>query len=196
MRTWGWVLAMCFVIVGVGTSASPQGSQPSDRYLDRYRGPYRGSVVDADTGAPLAGAVVVAAWSRDRIYPLHSVNEPYAVMEAMTDADGRFSIEAKELEEHAPRRTLRPEFLIFLPGYGSFPGFQRAPSGFLGDVFEGIGTTIKLARLGDHLERRSHLRAISPHSFTEKPFKDLPQLMGRINEERRTLGLSPLSPVE
>ena len=86
-------------------------------------------MVDAETKAPLAGAVVVALWRRHRIVPMGSVNERYAVREVVTDADGRFVIEAKDIEEHAPRRTRPPEFCIFQPGYGSFPTTVFGPEG-------------------------------------------------------------------
>lgn len=196
MTLWLRVAVPCLYLIAVCTMALAQPPEGWDRYLDRYRGPYRGLVIDADTKAPLAGAVVVAAWTRDRIYPFHSVNERYAVREVLTDSEGRFLIDAGDVEEHAPRRTLRPEFIIFLPNYGSFPSLQRKPIGFLGDVFEGAGTTIELPRLDGQQARRTHLRAISPQSFSERPFKDLPQLMQRINEERVAIGLTPHAPSE
>ena len=107
-----WMLLVC------AGSAGAQGAEGWDRYLDRPRGPYRGQVLDAETKAPLAGAVVVALWRRDRVYPFHITTEHYAVRETITDSEGRFSLDAKDVEEGAPRRTRRPEFLIFLPGYG------------------------------------------------------------------------------
>jgi hypothetical protein len=41
-----------------------------------------------------------------------------------------------------------------------------------------------------------HLGAISPSSFSEQPFKDIPELMRRVNHERSTLGLNLYVPVE
>ncbi len=81
-----------------------------------------------ETKAPLAGAVVVVLWLRDRVYPFHSVAENYAVREAVTDAEGRFLLDVRDVEEGAPRRTRRPEFLIFLPGYGSYPKQHVSPT--------------------------------------------------------------------
>ncbi|HSE03843.1 MAG TPA: hypothetical protein VLK35_06775 [Methylomirabilota bacterium] len=167
-----------------------------DRYLDRPRGPYRGQVVDAQTKVPLAGAVVVALWRRDRVHPIHSVSEHYAVREIVTDEQGRFFLDAKDVEENAPRRTYHPEFLIFQPGYGSYPRHQVSPRGFTGGIFEKRGTVVELPRLEGHEERRIHLRAVSPSSFSEQPFKDIPELMRRVNDERATLGLNLYVPVE
>jgi hypothetical protein len=196
MMLWGRATVSCLCLLVASSIALAQSPEGWDRYLDRYRGPYRGQVIDADTKTPLVGAVFVALWRRDRVYPLHIVSENYAVRETVTDQDGRFLLRARDVEEGAPRRTHRPEFLIFVPGYGSFPRFQKSPTGFLGDVFEGAGTTVELARLEGREERRKSLSTSSPHRFSENPFKDLPQLMRTLNQERIAIGLSPYSPAE
>ena len=197
MSIWLRVVVLCGVLVTTGPPAVwSQETQGWDRYLDRPRGPYRAQVVDAQTKAPLAGAVVVALWLRDRVYPFHSVSENYAVRETVTDADGRFVLDAKDVEERAPRRTYHPEFLIFLPGYGSYPWHQVSPRGFAGGIFERPGMLVELPRLEGQEERRIHLQSISPASFSEQPFKDLPELMRRLNHERPVVGLNPYLPAE
>lgn len=195
MRRWAQVIVAC-VVLTTAAMVWAQEQEGRDRYLDRPRGPYRGQVIDADTRGPLVGAVVVAYWPRDRIYPFHSVMEHYAVREALTGTDGRFVIEAKDIEERAPKRTLHPSFLIFMPGYGSFPRFQKAPTGFTGGIFESAGAVVELSQLSNPEDRRRHLLRVTPNSFSDKPFKDLPALTYKINEERSALGLSPLMPPE
>lgn len=195
MIAWGRVVALCLVLVMAGTLAAwAQDTERWDRYLDRPRGPYRGQVVDAETKAPLVGAVVVALWWRNRIYPFHSVAEHYAVRETVTDAEGRFFLDVKDVEEGAPRRTYHPEFLIFQPGYGSFPKKHVAPTGLTVGKFEGLGTIVELPRLVDREERRKHLWLFGPHSYSDKPSRDLPELMRRINIERIAIGLEPYPP--
>lgn len=197
MIAWVRLFALSAVLLMTGlTAVWAQETQGWDRYLDRPRGPYRGQVVDAETKAPLAGAVVVALWWRNRVYPFHSVAEHYAVRETVTDAEGRFWLDAKDVEEGAPRRTYHPEFLIFLPGYGSYPAHQVSPRGFTGGIFERPGTLVELPRLEGREDRRIHLRSISPSSFSDEPFKDLPELMRRVNHERSVVGLNPYLPVE
>ena len=191
MRRWV-AAAVIWCVVAMTVVAAPQTPEVWDRYLQRPRGPYRGKVIDADTRTPLVGAVVVARWSRDRIGPLHSVMEHYAVREVVTDADGGFLIDAKTLEEGAPKRTYYPEFLIFMPGYGSFPRFQKAPTGFTGGVFEGAGVVVELPRLESSEDRRKHLLRISPTTYSDNPFTELPRLMKKISEERSSIGLTPL----
>lgn len=77
-------------------------------------GPFRGHVVDAETGQPIAGAPVMVQWIRDAP-SLHSGQRFYDAQEAVTDAEGNFEI---------PRRTrvftafvTGPGFSVFAPGY-------------------------------------------------------------------------------
>lgn len=195
MTGWLRMLAVCsWPLVVCVVSAGAQGPEGWDRYLDRHRGPYRGQVLDADTKAPLGGAVVVALWRWDRVYPFHITTEHYAVRETVTNSDGRFLLEAKDIEEGAPRRTRRPEFLIFVPEYGVFPRRHTSPTGFLSDVFEGIGAIVELPRLASTDERLKNLSSFGPHSLSQDPHKDLPNLMTAIDRERVALGLSPYPP--
>jgi hypothetical protein len=185
---------LCGILIVTAAPAWSQDTERWDRYLDRPRGPYRAQVVDAETKAPLAGAVVVVLWRRDRVYPFHSVAENYAVRETVTDADGRFFLDARDVEEGAPGRTRRPEFLIFMPGYGSYPKKHMSPTGFTGGIFERSGTVVELPRLVDREERRQHLWSFGPHSYSDKPFRELPDFMRKINAERIELGFEPYSP--
>jgi hypothetical protein len=120
--------------------------------------------------------------------------EHYAVREVLTDADGVFVIDAKAIEEGAPRRTLNPRFLIFMPGYGSFPILQKAPTGFTGGVFEGAGVVVELPQLERPEDRRKHLLRVNPMNFANEPFKEVPELMKKIDEERISVGLTPALP--
>ncbi len=196
MTRWPRVVALGVCLAAAPALVSAQRPEGWDRYLDRYRGPYRGQVVDADTKAPLVGAVLVALWRRDRVYPFHLASENYAVREVVTDSEGRFLLEAKEIEEGAGRRLRHPEFLIFQPGYGPFPFRHKAPIGFLGGIFEGAGSTIELPRIEGQEDRRRSLRDIDPHSFSEEPFKELPVLMKKFNAERASVGFSPFPDLE
>ena len=167
------------------------------RYLEGASyGPYRGQVVDAETKQPLEGAVVVAVWSQKKIYPGHSSTVHYATREAVTDKDGRFVIDAKALEENAPRRTLHPYFVVFYPGYaayGSFPFVDRVS--IQGD-FRGSGATIRLPRLRIQKERLRLITSVSPYSLSEDPFKEIPLLIRAWNIEGVSLGLEPYSAPE
>lgn len=166
-------------------------AQGWDRYLDGYHGPYRGRVLDAETKQPIAGASVVGVWSREKIYPLHSSTVFYATREILTEADGTFVLHAKELEEGAPQRTLKPYFHVFYPGYGSYRSRVFTQRGFQeGNIFEGE-VTIGLPPLKTREERRQHLLEVSPYSLSETPFKEIPEFTRLLNQELVTQGLQP-----
>jgi hypothetical protein len=180
-----WILVWYAPVFG--QQQMPEGW---DRYLGHPRGPYRGRIVDADTKVPLPGAVVVALWRRDRVYPFQVNSENYAVRETVTDSEGRFVMEVRDIEEGAPRRTHKPEFLVFLPGYGAFPHRQTTPRGFTAEVFYGAGTTVALPRLAKREERLQNLDRFGPYDFSKSPQREVPRLIEAINEERLALGLN------
>lgn len=197
MTSWLRAMTICMLLLAACASAWAQSMEGWDPLLGPNRGrPYRGLILDSDTKAPLAGAVVVALWRRERVYPFQVNTEPYAVRETVTDADGRFVLEAKDIEERAPRRTRKPEFLVFLPGYGSFPRGFTSPQGFLAELFEGPGTTIELPRMNGRRERLDVLSSADPHRFSETPHRTLPNLMKAVDAERVALGLNPYPPPE
>jgi hypothetical protein len=77
-------------------------------------GPFRGQVVDFDTGEPIAGAYVMAMWIREPP-SLHYQEWVYDARETVTDADGRFEIPYE-------RRWITawvnpPRIDVFAPGY-------------------------------------------------------------------------------
>jgi hypothetical protein len=51
-----------------------------------------GTVVDAETGAPVEGAVVLVEWTVTKGVPGMTVTESYKVIEAVTDKEGRVNI--------------------------------------------------------------------------------------------------------
>ena len=61
----------------------------------RYDGPYEGKVVDAETGRPLEGVVVLGVW--DKVYPnvAGSSSEFYDSVEILTNKKGEFRIAGK-----------------------------------------------------------------------------------------------------
>ena len=192
MSRWVRAVVAGMGVLIIGASAWAQMPEGWDRLLGPNRGrPYRGLILDSDTKAPLAGAVVVAMWVRERVYPFQVNTEHHAVRETVTDAEGRFVMEVKDIEEGAPRRTRKPGFLVFLPGHGTFPFRSTSPKGFLAELFEGNGTTIEMPRLQTTAERLSNLRSFGPYDFSPSPHRDLPLLMRAIDEERRAVGLKP-----
>ena len=72
----GLILVLLFVVV----------------YPPRYEDTYRGQVVEAETGAPIAGAVVLGVWDREYLTVAGGVDRFYKAREVLTDANGDFTL--------------------------------------------------------------------------------------------------------
>ena len=105
---WPSGVIAAIVSVAVATSVEAQG-------------PWRGQIVEMETGQPIAGAVVVASWNvRTPGWP-HPSEEFLEVAEVVTDADGRFTIPARDLNRRIKSgAVVGPMFKIFKAGYGRF----------------------------------------------------------------------------
>ena len=77
-------------------------------------GPFRGQVVDFDTGDPIAGAHVMVMWIRDRP-SLHSGESFYDARETVTDNEGRFEI--PYIRRWLTAWVEAPGISVFVPGY-------------------------------------------------------------------------------
>ena len=186
------ILIGCLLTASCSLATGQEG-----RYLEGASyGPYRGQVIDTETKQPLEGAVVVAVWSQKKMYPGHSSTVHYAAREAVTDKDGRFVIDAKALEENAPRRTLHPNFVVFFPGYAAYGTIAFADRVSIQGNFPGAGATIGLPRLKTREERLKLITSVSPYGLSEDPFKEIPLLIQAWNREGISLGLKPYSAPE
>lgn len=77
-------------------------------------GPFRGQVVDAETGKPIAGANVMVLWIREPPN-FHYTEWFYDAQETVTDGEGRFELPHKTRILTAFVRG--PEISVFSPGY-------------------------------------------------------------------------------
>ena len=114
-------------------------------------GPFRGQIVDAETGAPIAGAHFMVMWERDNPNPVHWTQSFYDAQETVTDTEGRFEI---------PRQwrffTLlvsTPRFDAFAPGYVA-ESSEVTPRG--GQAYVD-STILKMRLLKTRKERCDHL---------------------------------------
>lgn len=92
-------------------------------------GPWRAQVVDAETGKPLKGVVILTWWTKFyRSVGGWAGGEYYASEEVVTGPDGRFTISRRWTFTPSPGWSIikGPEWIIFKPGYGrwSFQGYQ------------------------------------------------------------------------
>src|SRR5262249_26034439 len=70
---------------------------PGCATLGEAAGPWRGQVLDAETGQPLEGVVVLAVWEKVSPGAMHLARDFHDVDELVTDAEGRFIIPARNL---------------------------------------------------------------------------------------------------
>jgi hypothetical protein len=81
------------------------------------RGPFRGEIVDADTGRPIAGAVVVAVWTHLMNYFQGGRREVDA-REVVTDSEGRWEIGERPTPIwEGGIAGVRRKFYVFAAGY-------------------------------------------------------------------------------
>ncbi len=167
---------------------------------------FRGRVVDADTKEPIEGAAVVAAWYEDSWIPLgETMVRLKDVKETLTDKNGRWSIRgpsgsgADSLSDGCAvggifYHTREPEFIIFKPGYCSWPnGLSIASCRDRMDITGvrekeiGEGGTLEVPKLTsreDRIRAQSLQLPLGPGALEK-----MKELIRSKNEERRNLGL-------
>jgi hypothetical protein len=145
-------------------------------------GPFRGQVLDVETGQPIAGAAVLVTWWEDVPNPVQGQEKFYDAREAETDAEGRF-----EVPRLSPPffgfRILPPRFTFFAPGY-KHVGTVVTPQE--GEFF--MAPTVAQMRRMQTREERVEYQGLFPPSV---PFEKLPKLLAALNRERRSLGFKP-----
>ena len=151
--------------------------------IPREWGPFRGQVVDLETEQPIAGAVMLVVWLE--VYGFGFAGHRfYDAREAVTDADGRFEI---------PKLTVppwkvgvqAPSFHLFAPGYEPYTDIVTPVSG---RVF--IEPTVsQMRRLKSRGDRLRNLDGYPPSI----PAAKMPHMLGRVNSERQSLGLKPIT---
>ena len=135
------------LVIGLGllsltlTAATPYETEP---LLEAPAGPYRGTVVDAESKRPLAGAGVVLIWQRpDPQSPQQRLT--VLAREAMTDGAGKFVLDVASIEQQFAKQTFAPRIAIFKTGYIPYPrDRQLFPPGYSALQFIGEGAQVLL----------------------------------------------------
>src|SRR5262245_26791791 len=153
----------------------------------RERGPFEGKVVAADTGAPIAGAVVLAVWKR--IASVLGGTEFYDVRVAVTDAQGRFEIPRLPMPWRLGVQP--PTFRWYAPGYTAVNVvLDRSP-----DRRARVPTLIEMREL-KYFDMEALRRGLPLRDYEGLPFglpeETLQMLRTVVNERRQALGLPPL----
>jgi len=94
-------------------------------------GPWKGQVVDEETGQPLEDVVVLFYWLKDSgtLATSHGGTEFHDAEEVVTGPDGRFVIPARRIFTLLPWKHFIRRIVIFKPGYGQweFKGLRERP---------------------------------------------------------------------
>ena len=168
---------------------------------------FHGQVIDAETKMPIEGAAVVIHWVEARGTVAGESTRFKDVKEVLTDKDGKWSITGPEGSQGDDltayltfftgiHYTRKPDFIIFKPGYCSYPG------GLTIEVCKGIkfsgawettaGKTIELPKLPKSLTREDTLRALPAPVMGEGALEKQKEYIRLINEESKNLGFSEL----
>lgn len=158
-------------------------------------GPYKGKVVDKETGEPIGGAVVFIRFYTEFPSPGGAVSNYADAIEVLTDADGKFNIPAYRVKafrmlhywsDYAP-------VIIFKPGYGAYPGHRDvAPRfGLAGGIPENEVVIIKLPKLTTLEERKENLYNADAYNSWKIPYEKQKYLSKFIDSEREKMGFKP-----
>jgi hypothetical protein len=180
----GFILAMVFVLMSTSAFAYT----------------FKGRVIDAQTKEPVEGAAVVVYWYKEKSVLVDTVQSLKDVKETLTDKNGEWTIEGPEGHELGSIRrlipfvsyTLKPEFIIFKPGYCSVPKKASLLDACKGMKFHGgnrlgQGMTVELPRLTER-EDRIKAQNVSPLGSGKKWDKKQGEFIKLLNKERRYLG--------
>lgn len=145
-------------------------------------GPFRGQIVDEETGQPIEGAAILAVWWMDVPMFVQDVQVFDDAREAVTDAEGRFKVPGR-WPSLLWLLIRKPQFHYFAPGYVAHTAVTTPPEGrsFIDP------TVINMRRLKTREERVEHQGRFPPSI----PFEKMPNLLTALNEERQRLGFKP-----
>ncbi len=116
---------ICLIILLTALSSSN-----SHAWLLYHKPAFKGKVIDAETKAPIEGAVVVVVYTKvvAGLGPGWS-SFPFDVRETFTSRDGMFTVPSYTTITHPFSFNSFAEIIIFKPGYGSFPWYPKLPYG-------------------------------------------------------------------
>lgn len=171
----------------------------------------RGQVVDADSGTPLEGVVVVARWEwRDYLptlfgYPYRNVGNALHIAEAVTDRNGRFAIPGWGPKGRATGRLddrEDPKLSLFKSGYVPLELHNRSWTNYMqpnpattrGSEWDGKTLELRKSTVSPtvHAEQIRRFQEGSSgglwwHHRSEH-WKSMPRMVFALHQEKRRLG--------
>ena len=118
------VIILAVLMVALVTVSSEAG------WFIYHKPGFKGKVIDAETRAPLEGAVVVVVYNKTTLgLGAGTISSIINVRETLTDKDGMFRIPSYTTIIQPFSREASASFIIFKPGYGTFPNQRLYPPG-------------------------------------------------------------------
>lgn len=174
-----------------------------------YDGPYEGQVIDADTGKPIEGVVVLGVWYEEYPGAGGAVNRYHDAMETVTDKNGYFKIQGLGLQIMS--NVLPVKVLIFKTGYEYIDEFWGGLKnrGWKGEYEEHYDPVRKLTvkkRLYDpkmkvqwegkkaiiplrKVTREERKKNMPPLPPGEAPYRKIKLMLDEYNKNSKELGL-------
>jgi hypothetical protein len=154
----------------------------------RIDGPYKGRIIDPETGQPIQGVVVLGVWYTAAAGPGGGSHTYYDAAETVTDKDGNFEIKGLGLKIMT---TVKPmDVIIFKAGY-EYLGMTPWASFRIDEIYrkmikwDGDRAIIPLKKLTMAERRKRHVGKGSGSI----PDKKRLILIKELNNEKRELGL-------
>jgi len=172
--------------------------QPADA-----AGPWHGQVIDAETGKPLEGVVVLATWWKHfASVGGWSNGKLYDSEEVVTDAEGRFAIKSRWLINWFPllSEIRGPQLYVFKPGYGKWR-FQGEEEWLKLEIGERGARKEEALREFEHgtviielppLKTEERLGTIDIDPYGRIPDSKMPRFLEALDQERVLRGRPPL----
>ena len=161
---------------------------------------YHGTVVDAESGEPLADAVLVVVWwTRPYFTGFERPREFHQAKEAVTDSNGKFSLDVSPAISWNPFTYVEspPTIIIYKPGYRPLINATRVAMGFpkITDVPDALrdGVVVRLAK-PESREEAMRYTGVSSLTGVEVPMESVPNLTRLVNIQRKLVGLTSFFP--
>jgi|WetSurMetagenome_2_1015567.scaffolds.fasta_scaffold05123_3 hypothetical protein len=191
-----WLVFGIYFISGllVGNAAL-KDDQPFHGWLYYWDGPYKGKIVELETGAPIEGAIVAGNWALEAI--------PWSLfcdaVETATDKNGEFVLPKAWCISFRPLAQLNKSsnVVVFKPGCLAYPPYgsnmekrlSRMPK-FTGDEFrdESQYYFIELGRATSREERINAMHKAEGIMNYFDAYRRLPMLLELVQKENKELG--------
>jgi len=183
------VSALALLVLFVG----PVPAADEDAALRVAPAPYRGTVVDEQTGRPLPLVAVIILWQRldEEIQGLRRL---VAACETFTDEKGEFVHDVAAVERRLSTHTFAPRIIIFRPGYVPLPDTpQLSPPGVAAARFA-AGAEVRLAPTADREDRTEAFNTFIGMLSAAQLFPPtgLPETAALIRDELESLDAKPI----